>query len=238
MFRSQYRLRFPRQLRVRKLPRQCSQPQSAAVAKAARRPRPSGTFTEHMRLDGGRRSWACSDWRCNILVWSRSGRYRGRSSSRPYGEWRRWSANGSGRNSWWARRDRQQAAHLQIVRICMSRNIVTSEAMRPAHRLSLILMIFLFLLAEGIALSNFWERREMHVDIYSASLIPMLIAIPLAAWIQIRRRIRNTILDPGVNQTPLLNVQYWLTSLTLIFYAILTLTMSLLLNAVMHLRHQ
>ncbi len=120
----------------------------------------------------------------------------------------------------------------------MSRNIVTSEAMRPAHRLSLILMIFLFLLAEGIALSNFWERREMHVDIYSASLIPMLIAIPLAAWIQIRRRIRNTILDPGVNQTPLLNVQYWLTSLTLIFYAILTLTMSLLLNAVMHLRHQ
>ncbi|HEY2498517.1 MAG TPA: hypothetical protein VGK24_15760 [Candidatus Angelobacter sp.] len=118
----------------------------------------------------------------------------------------------------------------------MTSNMSISKAMRVGHRLSLISMFLLFATAEIIAMSNFWGRREMHLDIYSVSLMPILIAIPLGAWIQVRRRIRKGLPEPGVNQIWLVNVQYWLTSLTAIFYAMLSLTMSMLLNAIMHLR--
>jgi hypothetical protein len=114
-------------------------------------------------------------------------------------------------------------------------NMPVSKAMRDAHRLSLILMLFLFFLAEGIAVSNFCGRREMHLDIYSVSMMPILIAIPLATAIQLRRKI-GALLDPEVSAAYLVKFQYWLTSLTAVFYAVLSSTMSMLLNAIMHLR--
>jgi hypothetical protein len=110
-------------------------------------------------------------------------------------------------------------------------------AMRIAHRLSLVLMFFLFFLAESIAVSNFWGRHEMHLDIYSVSMMPILVAIPLVAGLQIRRKISSAFLEVGANPPRLVNIQYWLASLIALFYAMLSVIMSSLLNAIMHLRH-
>ncbi|HKD78910.1 MAG TPA: hypothetical protein VKH81_04405 [Candidatus Angelobacter sp.] len=110
------------------------------------------------------------------------------------------------------------------------------EAMRRAHRLSSIVMFILFGISEAIVLSNFWGRREMHLDIYAVCLLPILVAIPLAAALQIRRKLRTQLggLDPAYSE----NFQYLLTSLTAIFYGVLTSALSLLLNALVHLsRH-
>jgi hypothetical protein len=117
----------------------------------------------------------------------------------------------------------------------MSRNIASWKAMRTAHRLSLISMFVLFFIVEGIAVSNFWGRHEMHLDIYTVSMMPILVAIPFALGILIRRKISRTLLEAGVDSLRLVNIQYWLTSLIGFFYVILILTISSLLNAILHL---
>ena len=109
--------------------------------------------------------------------------------------------------------------------------------MHVAHRLSLTLMFVLFVLAEILAFSNFWDRRGLHIDIYSACMMPILIAIPLIAALQIRRKISKAFLQNGTNQSAMLPIQYWVASLVAAFYAMLSIVMSILLNAITHLRH-
>ena len=118
----------------------------------------------------------------------------------------------------------------------MAENMSTGKAMRRAHRLSVIFMVFFFSLAEVIALSNFWGRREMHMDIYSVCFMPMLVALPFITAILVSRRIRGALENLRLNPDLIVNINYRLTSLTGVFYAVLSTAMSLLLNAVMHLR--